>query len=436
MKIAIVGFGREGQSSLKYFGSNPENQITICDVNENIEVDEGVQTQLGANYLDNLDQFDLIIRSSGINPSLILDKNPGLRDKITTQLNEFLKVAPSKNVIGITGTKGKGTTSTLVKSILSEAGLDSVIGGNIGIPFLNLIDDIKDDTYVVLELSSFQLSDLREASPRIACCLMVAPEHLNWHKDLDDYIEAKANLFKNQSDGDIAIYFSDNELSSSIARNSSGKLIPYFKEPGAIVQDDRIYIDGNEICEIQEVKLLGKHNLQNVCAAITVVWQISKNFEVIRRVITSFDGLEHRLEFVKEVNEVKYYNDSFAAGLAASEAAVESIDGKKVMIIGGFDRMLNIEDFAYYANENQDQFSSILLIGESALRIKESLDKVGFKNYILGNNITSMKDIVKKASAVAKSGETVILSPGFASFDMFKDFEDRGNQFKEAVNSL
>jgi UDP-N-acetylmuramoylalanine--D-glutamate ligase len=435
MNIALVGYGLEGQSSLKYF-SKDDNQITICDQKEDITILEGVEIQLGPNYLDNLDRFDLIVRSAGIPPQLILEKNPNVASKLTTQLNEFLRVCPSKNIIGVTGTKGKGTTSSLIKEMLSASGREVLLGGNIGIAMLEMLPHINEDTYVVLELSSFQLSDLKETSPPIAICLMIDMEHLDWHGSEEAYIAAKANLFSHQTENSTAIYFKDNELSERIVNHSPGTKIPYFSSPGAYVQDNKIVINDQVICETKYLKLLGEHNWQNLCAALTVVWQVTQDVDSLRSAVLNFSGLPHRIEFVREFAGVKYYNDSYASQLKATEAAIITIKEPKVMILGGFDRMLELNSFSQFIKVHEQEFRKLLLIGVSAKRLADSLESAGFKNFILKNDLKTMIEIVDKARSLANEGDAIVLSPGFASFDMFKNFEDRGLLFKEVVNAL
>jgi UDP-N-acetylmuramoylalanine--D-glutamate ligase len=436
MKIAIIGSGIDGQSSYTYYSAKPDTEVIVHDKDTNLDLPDGIKRALGDNYLDNLNEYDLIIRSSGINPNLILDKNPQVKEKITTQINEFMKVCPTKNIVGVTGTKGKGTTSTLITKMLEASGKEVFLGGNIGIAPLSFLDKLSPESYVVLELSSFQLSDFSSSSPHIAVCLMVVPEHLNWHKDMDAYAAAKANLFSHQSSNDIAIYFADNEVSKQIASVSTGQLLPYFERPGALIELGNIVIEDQVICRTDELKLIGEHNWQNVCAAVTAYWQIDKNVEAIKSVLTSFVGLEHRIEFVKDIDEVRYFNDSYASGLKATEAAIESIPGKKVMILGGYERMLDLDSFCNYAASNQDQFRTFVIIGESGKRLADCLEKAGFSNYILADSLKTMNDIVLKAKGLAEAGDAVVLSPGFASFDMFKNFSDRGQKFKEAVNNL
>lgn len=435
MKIAIIGYGIEGQAAYKYY-SLLDNDITIHDTNEKVSLPSGVKSVLGDIYLKELDNYDLIIRSSGINPDIILNKNPGVKDKITTQVNEFLKICPTKNIIGVTGTKGKGTTSTLIEKMLEADNKKVFLGANIGVAPFSFLNDINAEDFVVLELSSFQLVDLKSKSPHVAVCLLVEPEHLDWHKDENEYISAKSNLFKNQTSDDIAIFYAKYDMSRQIAMNSPGKLIPYYKSPGSYIEGSNIVIDNQIICTTSEVKLLGKHNLQNVCAAVTASWQYTQNIDAIRSAIINFKGLEHRIEFVREVNGVSYYNDTFATGLKATEAAIEAINSPKVVIMGGYERGLKLSDFALFVADNSEEFRKILLIGQSAERLKDSLAKVGFKNYILANELSSIDEIVIKASGIAHKGDAIILSPGFASFDMFKNYADRGKKFKEAVNKL
>jgi UDP-N-acetylmuramoylalanine--D-glutamate ligase len=435
LRIAIAGFGIEGKSSLAYF-KNLGHDVVVVDENTQLELPMDAEKVLGENAFKDLGSFDLVVRSSGLKPSKLLENNPGLESKITTQLNEFLKVCPSKNIIGVTGTKGKGTTSTLIANMLEASGKSVKLGGNIGVAMLSMLEDISPETYVVLELSSFQLSDLVEAAPHTAVCLMIAEEHLDWHGDLDSYIAAKANLFSHQSEEDIAIFYADNDLSKRIAEQSPGSKVPYFAPPGAYVKDGQVMIEDQVICETSELKLLGRHNWQNVCAAVTAVWQYDKNIETIRQVLINFSGLTHRLEFIREVEGIKYYNDSYASQLKATEAATMAIPEPKVLIVGGFDRMLDLASFSNFLSDNQGSIRKLLLIGASAHRLSEALGNAGFNNFVLASDLKSMSDIVGRAKELAEPGDAVVLSPGFASFDMFKNFEDRGNQFKEIVNSL
>lgn len=432
MKIAILGFGKQGHSAFDYWQS-PDNQLTICDSNSELQPPEGVETRLGSDYLKNLDEFDLIVRSPSIHPKNIVEENTKeTLSKVTTITNEFLRVCPSKNIIGVTGTKGKGTTSTLIAKMLEADGQRVHLGGNIGTPPLDMLkQQIEPTDWIILELANFQLFDL-QFSPKIAICLMVAPEHLDWHPDTDEYFAAKKQLFAHQSQSDIAIYYAENKISKSITEASPGKLLPYYQEPGAIVDNDQIKIDGQTICNLSEIKLLGKHNWQNICAAITAVWQISQNVEAIKSVITSFSGMEHRLELVRELNGVKYYDDSFGTTPETAKVAIEAFTEPKIVILGGKPKGAPFDELAQTVIDNNVKYA--IVIGEAAFEIMKALEKVGYTGVIKGEK--TLDSIVKQAQQLAESGDVVLLSTACASFDMFKNYEDRGNQFKAVVNSL
>ncbi len=432
MNVAIVGYGVEGRTNYDYWKARGAS-ITICDEHPAKEIPAGAASQLGPDYLQNLGRFDVIVRSAGVNPHKIINANPGIdiAPRITTAINEFLRVCPTKNVIGITGSKGKGTTSALTAKILEASGRKVFLGGNIGVSPLTFLREINPDDWVVLELSSFQLYDLKR-SPHIGVCLMVVPEHLNWHSDMNDYIAAKSQLFAHQSDNDIAIYFADNEISHRIASNSPGKKITYFAQPGAYVADDHIVIDNQQICHVNELKLLGDFNWQNACAAATVAWQITNDITPLRAVLTLFSGLEHRLEFVRETGGIKYYDDSFGTVPEAAMVAIDAFKEPKVLILGGSDKGADFTDLAKKVTNSNVRH--VITIGMTAPAIEAALLKAGYSDFSRGG--ATMPDIVAAATAEAKSGDVVLLSPACASFGLFKDYKDRGYQFKLAVGAL
>ena len=430
MNVAIVGFGTEGASALKYWQAQ-DADITVCDEDASKIVPEGVATQLGPDYLHGLGRFDVVMRTAGMHPSILLADNPGIEGKISTVMNEFMRVSPTKNIIGVTGTKGKGTTSTLIAKMLEAAGKQVYLGGNIGISPLDFLPELTADSWVVLELSSFQLFDLRY-SPHIGVCLMVTPEHLNWHDDFADYARAKSNLFAHQTEQDIAVYFADNETSHDIASTSPGAKIAYFAEPGAYVYHGGIVIDNREVCKTNELQLLGRHNWQNACAAVTAVWQVTQDVPAIRSVLTTFSGLEHRLEFVREVDSVKYYDDSFGTTPETAIVAIEAFEQPKVIILGGSDKGASFDELAKTIKNNNVRRA--ILIGLMTPKIRAALEAQGFTDVTPGGN--TMPEIVAAARAAAKPGDVVLLSTGCASFDLFHDYKDRGNQFKTAVGEL
>jgi UDP-N-acetylmuramoylalanine--D-glutamate ligase len=432
VKIAIIGYGLEGKAAYEYW--KDQGSITVCDVNP-IDVPSGVQVQFGSDYLKGLSSFDLIVRSPVIKPREIAEANGGdeILERVTSNTNEFIRVCPSQKIIGVTGTKGKGTTTTLIAKMLEAMGEKVFLGGNIGVPALDLLkQNISGNDWVVLELSSFQLIDFHY-SPRIAVCLMVVPEHQDWHLDVEEYYSAKSSLFARQNPEDIAIYCALNSNSKQIASVSKGHKIPYLEPPGAVVVDDAfISIDNLKLCSVSELGLRGKHNWQNVCAAITAVWQVSKNPEAIKSVLIGFTGLEHRLEHVADINGVGYYDDSFGTTPETAMVAIEAFSEPEIVILGGSDKGASYDELAKTVSENN--VATVLLIGNQGPAIESALRNRGYTNMVHGGS--SMQEIVRQAQSLAKPGYVVVLSPACASFDMFKNYKDRGNQFKQAVREL
>jgi UDP-N-acetylmuramoylalanine--D-glutamate ligase len=434
MNVAIVGYGKQGQSSSLYW-TQAGHTVTVCDANSTITVPDGVEAQLGAHYLENLSQFDLIVRAPVIHPNTLLEIDPELGSKITSNTNEFLRVCPTKNIIGVTGTKGKGTTSTLITEMLKAAGYRVHLGGNIGTPPLDLLqDNIQPDDWVVLELANFQLIDLRY-SPHIAVCLLVADEHLDWHGGSEEYHSAKRQLFAHQTSTDFTVYYADNVNSQNITAQTKARRIPYFAPPGALVEADSVVIDGKRVCDVSEIKLLGKHNWQNVCAAVTAVWQITHDTGAIRQAIQQFSGLPYRIEKIREKDGVLFFNDSFSTNPHATKAAVEAIHGPKTMILGGYDRGLDLSELCQLIADPKNSVKNTVVIGASGDRLSQALADVGVHN-VHQLNTTSITDITKQSFRLSEPGYSVVFSPGFASFDMFKNFEDRGQQFSQAVAEL
>ncbi len=440
MRIAIIGYDTEGRATHEFFAHQGGHEITICDQKTDLEVPEGTQSALGDGYLDDLDRFDLIIRTAGMHPRKILDKNPGVSGKISTHINEFFKASPTQNIIGVTGTKGKGTASSLITRMLEASGKEVRLGGNIGLPPLTFIEELDANSWVVLELSSFQLIDIQH-SPHLAVCLMVVPEHLDWHADFEEYVTAKEQLFARQANGDAAVYYHDNQTSKRVAEAGQGQKVAYYHSPGAEVVDGKIVIDGHDICRTDELKLLGQHIWQNACAAVTAVWYASlevcgpsetPDIDAMREVLTSFAGLEHRLELIRQLNGVDYYDDSFGTTPETAIVAMQAFTQPKVIILGGSDKGAGYIDLAQAVKDSNVR--SALLIGDQAAKIQAALEAVGFTGFQPGGE--TMQEIVANATKTAQSGDVVLLSTGCASFGMFKNYKDRAAQFVAAVKAL
>jgi len=452
MRIGIVGWGIEGQSAYRYFG--PDNEYLIC--NEEPRDDFPPQSDrlrvqfvnqrrtpgLTGNvsdlaYLAGIEDCDKIVYSPTARKNLeklFPDNNP-FWEKATTDRHIFFEKVKTKNIIGVTGTKGKGTTSTLIAKMLEAAGNKVFLGGNIGRSVLDFVTEVTENDWVVLELANFQLYKF-PYSPHIGVCLMIAEEHMDWHPDMVDYVDAKTNLFRHQTEGDIAIYLAGNEHSEKAAGYSKGKKIPYFAAPGARVREDGMIVigeDETEIIKTGELKLIGKHNWQNVCAAITAVWQVSQEVEPLRQVLTSFSGLEHRLELVRELDHVSYYDDSFGTTPDTAIVALQAFSQPAVIILGGSDKGIPFDRLADEV-AGKDRVRHVIAIGKTGPKIAQLLRERNFTNITEG--LEKMPDIVAEAHAKTQPGDVVLLSTGCASFGLFKDYKDRGNQFKEAVKAL
>lgn len=409
MKVGIVGYGVEGKSAEAYWRAKGD-EVTICDTNSD------------------LTGYDLLVRSPGVHPRKLPQGA-----HVTSVTNEFMAQCPAP-IIGVTGTKGKGTTCSLITEMLRAAGKTVHLGGNIGVPALDLLSKIKPDDVVVLELSSFQLMDAKK-SPHVAVCLMIAPEHLDYHTDETEYWDAKGNIFAHQMANDVAIYNKNNQPAMDLAYTSAGQRIPYdvqgADKSGAYVAEGVVWYQATRICEVSNIALIGEHNQQNVCAALAAAWTITQDVPAITRAIAEFKGLPYRLQEVGVVGDVRYINDSFAVQPDAAVAAMRSFSEPKVVILGGVDRNLEYSELAKTAS--QSNVRKVLLIGQTAQQIKRELEQHDVSCELIEGG---MKQILAAASHAAQAGDVVLLSPGCASFDMFKDYIDRGEQFTAAVKEL
>lgn len=453
MNIAILGYDRQGRSAFEYW-NKPENTITICDQDFIADTPKGVATKFGGDYLNNLYEFDLIVRTPGLHPKEIIENNqedPHILDKVTTVTNEFMKVCPSKNIIGVTGTKGKGTTSTIITKLLEASGYNVHLGGNIGIAPLELLKNtIQKDDWVILELANFQLIDLK-TSPHIAVCLMIVPEHLDWHTDIYEYIQAKRQIFAHQNPNDVAVFNGLNAYAQEIADASPAPQYAYEvpdpeTEPdnttGAYVNDEHIYFQNEKICHIHDVALPGRHNLENVCAAITATYPLIQSVQkhpekIIKKVLKSMASLPYRLQKIAEVRAVTYVNDTYGTTPETTVAALQAFLQPKVIIIGGSNKGVSYDELAKsLTNSNIRQ---VLIIGDTGPNIASLIKRYDLAKKVpytlLGKNVT-MSEIVQKAAKSAKKGDVVLLSPGCASLDMFSNYKDRGDQFNLAVKEL
>lgn len=455
MKIGLVGWGVETKSAYRYFG--PANSFVIGNEEprddfpdaENVEIHALEQKRnpgLVGNvpdlsYLDYYDDCELVIYQGATRKNLEkkFPEDHPFWQKAKTTLHILFEKSPTTNIVGVTGTKGKGTTTTLIYEMLKAKSENAFLGGNIGIPVLDFLGELSADSWVVLELSNFQLYKF-PYSPHIAVHLMMMPEHIDeWHKTMEDYVLAKRNICSHQTTKDFVIYLPSNDYSFDNAQSSSGTRIPYTTSPGARIDGDGYLVINNElICNRSEFKLLGAHNEENICAAVSATWQVHHDIPAIRTVVKSFSGLEHRLELAGEIDGVKYYDDSFGTTPDTALVAMNAFEQPKIMIIGGHDKGNPMEQMT--ARLAASDIKHVIFIGTTGASLREmaisqGLDakKTTFKS---DGNSWTMPEIIDTARALAQPDDIVLLSTGSASFGLFKDYKDRGIQFQEAVKKL
>lgn len=448
-KVAIIGLGVSNLPLLDYMYEK-KVRVTVFD-ERNIEgiskqvMDKitayGFEFSLGKNCLEKLKGFDIIFRSPSClptRPELQLEENRGAI--VTTEIEMLMKMCPCK-IIGVTGSDGKTTTTSLIYSILQKSGYHTFLGGNIGTPLFTRLSEMKPEDIVVLELSSFQLMGM-EVSPDIAVITNITPNHLNIHKDYEEYIESKKNIFKYQDENGILILNYDNEITRSCSSEANGKVI-FFSHKEKL--DDGFIVDGKVIKECEDkirkhifngddAILRGSHNLENIATAFSATKTLVSTEEA-SEAIKEFKPVEHRIEFIKEIDKVKWYNDSASSSPTRTLSGLNAFDEEIILIAGGYDKNL---DYQPLGKPIVEKVKALLLIGQTSGKIfdvvKEELEN---QNKDLDIYMCeSLEQTVTLAKKIAKPGNVVLFSPASASFDMFKDFADRGNQFKKLVNNI
>ena len=431
-KIAVVsGGGRVESTSNAEFFEKQGAKVTIFDYTQ------------GEDYLKKLDEYDLVVRSPGVKLQTIknaLGKNEAAFDAVTSQTKLFFDLAPCK-IIGVTGTKGKGTTSSLIYEMLKKEGFDAYLGGNIGVPPFNFLDKLNAQSIVVLELSSFQLLDLKK-SPHVAVMLMTTSEHLDWHKDLEEYVNAKRNILRFQNEKDFAILNRDYVASNESDIHTNAKIFYVSTErngyAGCSIKDNGVFLKLNgkeeKIIDSEDVLIPGKHNLENVSAAVLAATLSGVSKENIVSVLKTFKGLEHRLELVATVNGVRYYDDSFSSIPETTIAAINAFKNPEILILGGSSKNSDFSELGKVIS-NATNLKAIIGVGAEWEKIKSKILNTRYK-ILFVEGADNMEQIAKAAYKIAAPGDVVLLSPACASFDMFKNYKDRGEQFKKEVFKL
>ena len=448
-KVAIIGLGVSNLPLIDYLYEK-RAKVTVFDDREEKSISKEIMDKiksyqfkyvLGKNNLEKLSNFDIIFRSPSClptKPELVKEEKRGAI--ITTEIEMLMKMCPCK-IIGVTGSDGKTTTTSLINSILQKSGYHTYLGGNIGTPLFTKLSEMTPEDIVVLELSSFQLMGMK-ISPHISVITNITPNHLNIHKDYEEYIEAKKNIFKHQNENDIVILNYDNEITRNCSKEAKGKVIFFSgkeKLENGFIVDEKIIKECSDgirkhILDTQDVLLRGEHNYENIATALASTKTLVDT-DVAIEAVKQFKPVEHRLEFIREIDGVKWYNDSVSSSPTRTIAGLNSFDEEIVLIAGGYDKNL---DYTPIAKPIIKHVKTLILLGQTSGKIfdcvKEELEKQNKKlNIYMCNNLEETVNLAKK---LAKPKQIVLFSPASASFDMFKNFADRGIQFKNLVNKI
>lgn len=444
--ILLVGLAKTGISTIKHLNKLGA-KVVVNDIKDKDKL-KGILDELSdlnnVEYIlgyhpENVDDIDMAVVSPGVPldlPFILKLKSKNI--EIIGEVELAYRLSQNPMFIGITGTNGKTTTTSLVGEIFKKANIDTYIVGNIGNPVIDTVDTANENSVLVTELSSFQLESIDTFKPHVSAILNFTEDHLNRHHTMEAYMEAKARIFKNQDEKDFCILNYDNKDVKSLSDNVKAKKI-FFSRKKSL--DCGIYLDedNNIIINIdKKIKLLnkdelslpGNHNLENCMAAAAIAYVSNIDIDVIREVLKTFAGVEHRQEFVRNLNGIMFVNDSKATNPDSSIKAIESYNRPIVLIAGGMDKQSSFDEFLDAAKEN---VYALVLLGETAQRIKECAQNKGFDNITV---VKDMKEAVNASYQIAKGGDVVLLSPACASWDMYKSFEVRGIDFKDNVHNL
>lgn len=452
-KVAVIGLGVSNIPLIDYL-HDLKSEVTFFDARQIDEIDKkiidkivdyGMNFSFGKGYLEKLIGFDIIFRSPSclpIIPELVKEAERGAI--ITTEIEMVIELCPCL-VIGITGSDGKTTTTTLISEILKEDGHTCFLGGNIGTPLFTKINEMQPEDIVVLELSSFQLMNMK-ISPQISVITNITPNHLNIHTDMQEYVESKKNIFKYQDKDGLVILNYDNEITRKCANEAPGKVV-FFSSKDKNVNGYLVDIDDGKIkvsekgirkhvFDTKNMKLRGIHNFENASCAIIATKKLVKK-ESIDKVLSEFKGVEHRLELVKETkNRIKWYNDSVSSSPTRTIAGLNAFSFKNIILIaGGYDKNL---EYNVLAKPILDNCKALILLGQTSEKIEKAVlkEQKRYKKDLKIYKCKSLNQAVQIANEIAIKGDIVLFSPASASFDMFKNFAERGEIFKQYVKEI
>lgn len=434
-KIFILGMARSGYEAAKLL-SDYNNEIIVTDGKEQKEefVSEleslGVKVIITSDQLSLLDDsFDYVIKNPGIkydNPVVVKAKELGI--KVINEVEmAYSFLDKSVNIIGVTGSNGKTTTTTLISEFMKNSFDNVYLGGNIGIPLSNFVRDIKPNSYLVLEISDHQLCDMYNFKTNVSVLTNITPTHLDFHKSYEVYQMTKKKIFNNHTSDDLAVINKDDEVSMKITDDIKSTKVYYGHDKTnlAYYDEEGIYYDGKLVIKLDDIILKGKHNYQNIMGAIIAVKKYGVTDEVIQKVLKEFKGVEHRLEYVDTINGVTYYNDSKATNCVSTITALNSFNQPTILLLGGYDRGHSFHDL----DDSMKNVKCVVCFGETKNRIEEFCNDLNIKCY---KNDT-LKEAMNVVKDICTPGDVVLLSPACASWDQYDRFEDRGDEFKNLV---
>ena len=442
--VAVVGIGVSNIPLINFL-VRLGAEVTAFDMKEENELgkiasefkSKGVKLELGKGYLEKLTGFEVVFKTPSMRidcEALVRAKNEGAY--ITSEMEEFVKYCKGK-IYGVTGSDGKTTTTTIISKLLEAQGYKTWVGGNIGTPLFSNIEEINADDMVVLELSSFQLMTM-DSPIDVAVVTNLAPNHLDMHKDMQEYIDAKKNIFLYQNEDNVLVLNRENEITYGFEKEAKGNVREFSSKRvitnGSYYKDGTLYLEGKEVCKKNDIVIKGMHNVENYLAAF-IATKDDVEIETMKKVAETFAGVEHRCELVREIDGVKYYNDSIASSPTRTLAGLFAFEKKVILIAGGYDKHIPFEPLA---EQGYPFIKEIILMGDTRYLIKEAFDKLKDEKGIEVPSImvNSLEEAVIKAKEIAKEGDIITLSPACASFDMFPNFAVRGNKFKEIVNNI
>ena len=444
-KVLLVGLAKTGISTIKCLAKYGAD-ITVNDIKTEDQLEEiiaeikdidGIKYILG-HHPENISDIDMVVVSPGVPLDLPFIKKVIEENKeLIGEVELAYQLAKKPYFVGITGTNGKTTTTSLTGEIFEKAGKETYIVGNIGNPVIDAVQAANEGASFVTELSSFQLESIKDFRPSVSAVLNITEDHMNRHHTMENYIDAKARVFMNQDKENFCVLNYDDELTRALAEKCNANVVFFSRleklEKGVYVENGDIIIDINEkinLMKVCELSLPGGHNLENCMAAAAMAYVSGIDIEVIREVLKTFKAVEHRLEFVKEVEGVKYVNDSKGTNPDSTIKAVQAYENPIILIAGGYDKGSTYDELLEIAKKN---VKTLVLLGQTADKIEEAARRIGFTDI---HRVEDMKEAVKTCRDIAKEGDIVLLSPACASWGMYKNFEVRGKDFKDNVNSL